>query len=269
MALVLRRLQRLLRANYSNTTAQPVQFIGCSATISNPLEHAMRLVHLEDSDVGGGGEPGRGRKGRGVLHAVTKDGSPSECKDFLIWRSDRNQTHIFGDIARLLVLCMRSNLKTVVFCKVRKSCEMVLKETKALLDSDQESRHLIGRLRGYRGGYQAELRRYRHSRFAFINSFYLIITSSSPHHDHLEREIEAGLFSGNVLGVIATNALELGIDVGDLDVTLHFGFPTSLASLWQQAGRGGLLSLLLLMLMIMMTTMMSMMFIPWLTCDVQ
>ena len=55
----------------------------------------------------------------------------------------------------------------------------------------------------------------------------------------LRREIESGLFQGRISAVVATNALELGIDVGDLDVTLHVGFPYSLSSFWQQAGRGG------------------------------
>ncbi|GFY85675.1 UBQ, helicase-c and DEAD-like helicase domain-containing protein [Actinidia rufa] len=53
------------------------------------------------------------------------------------------------------------------------------------------------------------------------------------------RRIESEFFSGNLCGVAATNALELGIDVGHIDVTLHLGFPGSIASLWQQAGRSG------------------------------
>ncbi|MCH98789.1 putative ATP-dependent helicase HRQ1, partial [Trifolium medium] len=53
------------------------------------------------------------------------------------------------------------------------------------------------------------------------------------------RKIESAFFGGKICGVAATNALELGIDVGEIDVTLHLGFPGSIASLWQQAGRGG------------------------------
>ena len=53
------------------------------------------------------------------------------------------------------------------------------------------------------------------------------------------RNIEGGLLDGRFRGVAATNALELGIDVGELDVTLHLGFPGTVASLWQQAGRAG------------------------------
>lgn len=53
------------------------------------------------------------------------------------------------------------------------------------------------------------------------------------------REIEAALLRGELWGVAATNAMELGVDIGSLDVTLHLGFPGSIASLWQQVGFQG------------------------------
>ncbi|CAE7192642.1 yprA, partial [Symbiodinium microadriaticum] len=53
------------------------------------------------------------------------------------------------------------------------------------------------------------------------------------------RKLERRLFTGDLLCVIATNALELGIDIGDLDLTLHVGVPPTVASVWQQAGRAG------------------------------
>jgi DEAD/DEAH box helicase domain-containing protein len=53
------------------------------------------------------------------------------------------------------------------------------------------------------------------------------------------REIERGLRDGRILGVVATNALELGIDVGSLDACVMAGYPGSIASTWQRAGRAG------------------------------
>lgn len=53
------------------------------------------------------------------------------------------------------------------------------------------------------------------------------------------RELEQGLASGRLVAVVSTNALELGVDIGDLDVTLHVGVPSSMSSLRQQAGRAG------------------------------
>ena len=55
----------------------------------------------------------------------------------------------------------------------------------------------------------------------------------------IRREIESALFSGSLRGVIATNALELGVDIGALDAVVHLGFPGSVSSLFQQAGRAG------------------------------
>ncbi|THG06423.1 hypothetical protein TEA_000713 [Camellia sinensis var. sinensis] len=66
-----------------------------------------------------------------------------------------------------------------------------------------------------------------------------ILQETAPHLVQDRRKIESEFFSGNLCGVAATNALELGIDVGHIDVTLHLGFPGSITSLWQQAGRSG------------------------------
>ncbi|KAF4323304.1 hypothetical protein BBO99_00003346 [Phytophthora kernoviae] len=77
--------------------------------------------------------------------------------------------------------------------------------------SRDDTRNLIRRVSSYRGGYTLDAR----------------------------RQIEQRLFSGDLLGVVATNALELGIDIGELDCTIHLGLPSSIASLWQQAGRAG------------------------------
>src|SRR5204863_389827 len=53
------------------------------------------------------------------------------------------------------------------------------------------------------------------------------------------REVESSLRAGDVLGVVSTNALELGVDIGHLDVAVLAGYPGTIASLWQQAGRAG------------------------------
>ena len=105
--------------------------------------------------------------------------------------------------------CVR-DLRCIAFCKTKKLCELVLRYAREHLDGTGAG-HLRDAVRAYRGGYSASDR----------------------------RATEGALFGGELRGVAATNALELGVDVGHLDATLHLGFPGSVASLTQQAGRAG------------------------------
>lgn len=127
--------------------------------------------------------------------------------------------------ARIFARLMEAEVHTLLFCRGRKLSELVLMTVHSILrdvSSDPSSKtpptstarqreRILKRISTYRGGYTVDDR----------------------------RAIERRLFSGDLLGVIATNALELGIDVGALDCTVHLGLPTSIASLWQQAGRAG------------------------------
>ncbi|HSB61892.1 MAG TPA: DEAD/DEAH box helicase [Vicinamibacteria bacterium] len=99
-------------------------------------------------------------------------------------------------------------LQTIVFAPSRLSTEVLVTYLKEALETRPGSEGVI---RGYRGGYLPARR----------------------------REIERGLREGAVLGVVSTNALELGIDIGSLDVAVLLSYPGSVASAWQQAGRAG------------------------------
>ena len=103
---------------------------------------------------------------------------------------------------------MRRNLQLIVFAQSRLATEML---TTYLKDAFQGPPGATEAVRGYRGGY-LPLRR---------------------------REIERGLREGDVRAVVSTNALELGIDIGALDVCVMAGYPGTIASTWQRAGRAG------------------------------
>ncbi|KAL3163301.1 hypothetical protein ABBQ32_009693 [Trebouxia sp. C0010 RCD-2024] len=113
------------------------------------------------------------------------------------------------ELSMLLAECIQHGLRTLAFCKTRKLCELVTAYTRETLKNTAP--HLAKAISVYRAGYSPQER----------------------------REIEGALHDGDLWAVAATNALELGVDVGSLDVTLHLGFPGSVASLWQQAGRAG------------------------------
>ncbi len=103
---------------------------------------------------------------------------------------------------------LADDVQTIVFARARLTTEILLGYVR------DEVFHLGGdpaAIRGYRGGYL-------------------------PHE---RREIEKGLRDGSVRGVVATNALELGVDIGQLDAVIIAGYPGTIASTWQQAGRAG------------------------------
>jgi len=113
-----------------------------------------------------------------------------------------------GEAARLAIRFLRRDVATIVFAQSRLSTEVLLAAIKKGVEDPLGD---AGKVRGYRGGY-LPLRR---------------------------REVERGLRAGDVRGVVATSALELGIDIGHLDAAVLAGFPGTIASLWQQAGRAG------------------------------
>jgi DEAD/DEAH box helicase domain-containing protein len=119
-----------------------------------------------------------------------------------IRRSYVNESRQVADIF------LRNGLQTIVFARSRLLTEVLLTYIKQDIEKQVTDEGLI---RGYRGGY-LPLRR---------------------------REIERGLRDGQILGVVSTNALELGIDIGSLDVAVLAGYPGTIASTWQRAGRAG------------------------------
>ncbi|XP_054806101.1 uncharacterized protein LOC129308773 isoform X2 [Prosopis cineraria] len=211
-AFILRRLKRLCSHVYGTVPS----FVFSTATSANPREHCMELANLS------------------TVELVRNDGSPSARKLFILWNpilrpkpflkrakfvmavdevADESATFVRSssivDVSRLFAEMVQHGLRCITFCRSRKLCELVLSYAQEILH--ETAPHLVNLICAYRGGYIAEDR----------------------------RKIESGFFGGKICGVVATNALELGIDVGEIDVTLHLGFPGSIASLWQQAGRAG------------------------------
>lgn len=105
-------------------------------------------------------------------------------------------------------MLLKNGVQTITFTRSRLSVEVL---TKYLKDMVRDPLGNAGRVRGYRGGYLPTQR----------------------------REIERGLRAGQIDAVISTNALELGIDIGALDACVISGYPGTIASAWQQAGRAG------------------------------
>ncbi len=146
---------------------------------------------------------------------INQDGAPRGAKEFALWnppiidqaRTTRRSAN--SEAAYLFASLVRQGLRNITFARARKIAELILFYARDQLK--RTAPELVEKVRSYRAGYLAEER----------------------------REIERELFNGNLRGVTATNALELGIDIGHLDATVLVGYPGTIASLWQQAGRAG------------------------------
>jgi DEAD/DEAH box helicase domain-containing protein len=149
------------------------------------------------------------------VSVVDDDGSPKGPRHFLLWNppcldaAGMTRRSANEEASTLLTALVEQGVQTIAFTKTRLVAELLSR-------SSQET--LAGRgspyaqaVRSYRAGYLPKER----------------------------REIENLLFSGELKGIVSTNALELGIDVGGLDACLIVGFPGTIASTWQQAGRAG------------------------------
>ncbi len=146
---------------------------------------------------------------------VTDDGSPHGPRTFALWNPpfvDRAKTarrSANGEANDLFTALVGQGVRTIAFTRARVLAELLLRYARESLRKTQPD--LVDRIAAYRAGYLPEER----------------------------RRIERELFGGRLLGVAATTALELGVDVGGLDASLLVGYPGTIASLWQQAGRAG------------------------------
>ena len=214
VAFLIRRLKRIANFYGSNP-----QFILSSATLANPKELATKLV----------GEN---------FYLIDEDGSPHGEKDFILYnpfyadneknnlkndkksvnnekkslknkKNHNNTLSIHQETEHIFLYLLLKNVQTLCFTVSRKIAELIAMWAKK--DMYDHRRRLIDKITAYRAGYLSKER----------------------------REIENGLKSRNYLGVTCTNALELGINIGSLDAVIISGYPGTMISTWQQAGRAG------------------------------
>lgn len=199
VANVIRRLKRVAKFYGANP-----QFILASATIGNPKELAETLIE----------EP---------VELVDNDGSSRGERHFVIYNPPvlnpalgLRKSSILESV-RLANDLLKHDVQSVVFARTRRSVEMLLthlqegRKEERRKNANGEFFPLSSFIRGYRSGYLP----------------------------HQRREIEQGLRDGSVKTVVATNALELGIDIGGMGAALMVGYPGTIASARQQAGRAG------------------------------
>ena len=144
------------------------------------------------------------------VKVVDDNGAPRGPKDIIFYnppvvnRQLGIRRSYILEARKLARLFLQNEIKTIMFTRSRLRTEILLSYLKDIFKGKCE-------IRGYRGGYLPKER----------------------------RKIEKGLREGDITGVVSTNALELGIDIGPLEVCLIAGYPGTIASTWQQAGRAG------------------------------
>ncbi len=178
------------------------RFICCSATIGNPLQLAQRVLGQE-------------------AELIDDNGAPAGERHFVLYNPplvDAAQGIRRGVVVEAQAIATRlllQGVKTIVFARSRVRTELIASYVRDAVRRRYDDRLPAARGRlevaSYRGGYLPNER----------------------------RAIERGLRSGAIAGVVSTTALELGIDIGGLDASVLAGFPGTIASSWQQAGRAG------------------------------
>jgi len=147
---------------------------------------------------------------------ISGDASPMPAKTVVFWNPPfldieaGIRARASTEAVRLTVKLLKEGVRTIVFTKSRMGTELLLRYVREQLAHEWLD-SLKDKVMSYRAGYLPEER----------------------------REIERKLFSGELLCVIATSALELGIDIGELDAAILVGYPGTIASTWQRAGRAG------------------------------
>lgn len=145
---------------------------------------------------------------------VDNNGAPQGEKHFLFYNPPvinkelGIRKSLIKEVARFVAYFLNYDIQTIIFARSRLTTEVLTSYLKDFLVKTGRSKDIV---RGYRGGYLPNLR----------------------------REIEKGLKDGEIKGVVSTNALELGIDIGQLDACFMAGYPGTISSTWQQAGRAG------------------------------
>lgn len=147
------------------------------------------------------------------MYLVDNNGAPSGRKHFLFYNPPvvnkplniRRSATL--EVRKLAGELLKNKIQTIVFARSRVRVEIILTYLQELVKNQLGGKSIMG----YRGGYLPTER----------------------------RKIERGLRSGEIYGVVSTNALELGVDIGQLQVCIMTGYPGTISSAWQQAGRAG------------------------------
>lgn len=143
---------------------------------------------------------------------VDEDGSPQARRTFVFWNppvlDDMHRMSPNAVTSELLATLVENGLSTLAFCRARVGAELVLQYARKRLARGSTPPESI---ESYRAGYTVKER----------------------------RAIEKAVFTGKTKGLAATNAMELGVDIGGLDAVVMNGYPGTVSSFWQQAGRAG------------------------------
>lgn len=200
VAMILRRLVRLC-ARYSAADSPGLTVIFASATAASPAATASELLGH-------------------TVEEVTEDGSPQGGRTVALWEPALREDLVGengapvrrsagAEAARVMADLMAEGARTLTFVRSRRGAELTALGARARLESTAPD--LTELVASYRAGYLSEER----------------------------RALEAALADGTLRGLATTNALELGVDIAGLDAVVLAGFPGTVASFWQQAGRAG------------------------------